>query len=515
VAAVFVMPKHVISDFLGGLSLSDRNAKDNSFFEGREIDIHRDPGYLMPGWLVSTITKSDDGTPIINALINDICVDETTDDVYFGDDDRLYHMNNIITRAFNANFDGSSHYYYAISGSTQIYKLAIYSVNVAAGGAKNYLLYAYKTATKGDVGLYDIVTGGAASFNDNFLSTDVGTGNAALQIAPIDMLEYKAYMFISHGQYVGRFDGPNDTWDATKLDLGVGWEVSKLFPTQNYIGVCAWKVHSAGSGYRTESRIFFWDGTSTTFSYWIPIADNKIENAFNNNGEILLSTYGRDFAATLSKMTEFGSDKIRKSRVPLAGTMTNFTAPRQNAMDSFGNRVIWGNKYLLFSYGQEEKGQPMAFSIPWGVAGDSDSMIGAVKTVLHNQIFFSWYDLTNTKYYLSRISTGNSTRATYRANYFDAGQKIRINYIKFYYKALVSGDDVTPTLELDYGTSKALRDPAGNADITYTNDGVYNSTSKRFDVKEDCHAFRPVISWTAGGVAFSKIVIDYDFIPDV
>jgi len=77
---------------------------------------------------------------------------------------------------------------------------------------------------------------------------------------------------------------------------------------------------------------------------------------------------------------------------------------------------------------------------------------------------------------------------------------------------LVASDSVTPTLDIDYGTSVTLSDPRGNATISYTLDGAV--TSKRFNVKRDCHAFRPAISWTAGGVSFSKIVIDYDFISD-
>lgn len=502
------MAKHIYSDFLGGLSYYDRNTPANQYYEGREIDPHRGQGYLQPGWLPAVITKSDATPQIIVGYIVDICVDETTNDCYFIDNvDKVYRMSSLVSEAFDANFDGASHYYYDIPNATEGCTLVIYSIS-----GTNYLLYAYNTSTAGDVGTATL--GGTATFNPDYLSTDVGTGAAALQKAPHPMLEWKSFMYIANGQYVGRFDGPNDIWDATKLNLGKGWEVSQLFPTENYIGVCAWKKHSAGAGFRTESRIFFWDGSSTDWSYWKPIQDNEIKAAFNNNGQILLLTYGRDVALTLRELTDFGTKKIRKFKTPIGGTLTSFgpvTVGSRFNMEIFGNRVLCGCQYLVWSYGTEEEGQPKAITIPWGQAAVESSEIPVIKTVLYNIVYLSYADHTNTKYYLLRASTGNSTRATYRGGYFDAGQKIRINYVKFYFKstgtngALASGDDVTVGIDTDYGTSTSL------GTIKYATVADRNRTSKRFNDIIACHAFRPTISWTAGGVAFSKIVVDYDF----
>jgi len=441
---------------------------------------------LRPGWELETVTKSDDNPQIIDGLINDICTDPTTGDIYFCDDNHLYHMTSVISETWDSDFDGSSHYYYAITGADKVYKLAVYAIS-----GTNYLLYAWRdTGTKGDVGIYNLTD----TFNDDYLSTDVGSGAAALQDA--------------------RFDGPNDTWNATKLDLGQGWEVTKLFPTQSYLGICAWKK-AATSGERTETRVFFWDGTSDSFNYWVPIGDNKISTAFNKDGQIILFTHGRDLAATLREMTQTGADKIRKLKTSISGTIDYFTVPRQNAVDTFGNRIIFGTDYLVWSYGQEERGQPMAITIPWGVASATNSTVGAVKTVQTNKAYISYSYVDESqaqKYCLLKARTGNSPRATYKGIYTDLGQKARVNYVKFYFKPLESGDSVTPTLNVDYGTSVTLTDPNGNTTISYANDGAI--TSKKFWVKKDCHAFRPEISWTSGGVAFSKIVIDYDFIND-
>ena len=136
----------------------------------------------------------------------------------------------------------------------------------------------------------------------------------------------------------------------------------------------------------------------------------------------------------------------------------------------------------------------------------ANKSIGVIKTITASQVFISYTDITNTVHYILKARTGNSTRAEYKGNYFDAGQKIRINYVKFYHKPLVSSDSVTVTIDTDYGTSNTL------GTITYSADGAV--TEKKFYKGIICHSFRPTISWTAGGVAFSKIVMDYDFISD-
>ena len=500
--------KAIYSEFLGGLSYYDRNAPANTYNEGREIDPHRGGGYLQPGWDLATVTKSDDTPAIIVKPIVDICVDENSDDCYFIDStDKIYRMTSLVSEGFDADFDGTSHYYYDIPSATAGESLAIYGIS-----GTNYLLYAYNTSTAGDVGTATL--GGTATFNPDYLSTDVGTGNAALQKAPHPMMEWKSYLYIGNGRYVGRFDGANDVWDATKLDLGAGWEVTALFPTENYVGVCAWKTNSAGSGYRTEARVYFWDGISALPTYWKPVADNEIKAAFNNNGEILLATYGRDLAITLRKLTDFGTEKIRKLKTSIAGTSTSFnptTVGSRFGMESFGNRVLFGSRYLIWSYGAEEEGQPKAITIPWGQTAVASSEISVIKTVLYNKVYIAYSDHTNSKYYILKASAGNSTRATYRGNYTDMGQNIRVNYIKLYFKPLVASDSVTVTLDTDYGTSNTPQQNAGV--ISHTLDGAI--TSKKFDLGGiECHSFRPVIDWTVGGVAFSKIVVDYDFVED-
>jgi hypothetical protein len=499
--------KHIISNFEAGLSTSEKNAPENTYLEGTGIDLYRDIGYLKPGNTFSTITKSDDTPQIIDGAIQDICTNNL--EAFFLSDTKIFKLKNIIGSTFDDDFDGGGNYGYTIPDAANAYKLILYDI-----GGDTYLMYSYrKGATDsyaGDVGTYNL----SDTFNPDYLSTDVGTGAAALEgdIAmrgPIDMMEWKSYLYICHGQYVGRLDGANEVWDATKLDLGDGWEVTKLFPTQHYLGICVWKkytTHVLGADYRTEARIFFWDGSSTDWSYWIPISDNRVDTAINNNGDVLLLTSGSDYSSTLARLGEFGSSALRKLRLKKkTGTVYHRDIPVNN-IDIKGNRILFGSRRHVFSYGREEIGQPESFTCP--NIGGSSGAITALKQVSYWDMFVCHTRAGSPDvHYISKLS-GDST-ASYRANYIDAGQLVQINYVKVYTKRLSSGDE----LEIELEINNNLDDLVELGTMSFTKDGAV--TSKIFRHKHPiCHSFRPAIYWKGGGVAISKIVIDYDYIQE-
>jgi len=372
------------------------------------------------------------------------------------------------------------------------------------------LFYTYNTATNGYLGKYDL----SSTFAPTFQTLNDKS-------APHDMLVWNNRLFIADGRYVDRYDGADvtdGTWRSQFLDLGSDWEVTKLVPTNNYIAVCAWKKHSQGSSSRTESKVFFWNGIETTYSYSVPVSDNKIENSINYNGNIILFTVESrlDSFASLKRLTDYGVDKISNLTFPISGTKTYFFNPRLNAIDFYNNKVVWGNggtaadSYAsVFAYGRDREDGPYSLTQIGEPIATVGYYVGAVKVVSNSKIFVSGANATST-YILKRLIIGN-TAATYRGTYIDLGQRVQLNYAKVYFKPLASGDSATLTLDTDYGTSNTPKTNSGV--ISYAIDGA--TTYKKFDLGGiQCHAVRPVVSWSAGGMAISKIILDYDFIND-
>lgn len=493
------MPKIIYTNHSKGLSVFDRQGNDSSYAEGREVDIYRDFGYVTPGCLPTVLTKSDAQTQIIRQEIKDICVNpnSTNGEVYFlGTSGDLYQINNMTTEAFNNNFDGSNHYYKAITSASSTHKLIIYN---------SLLLYAYNTSTKAYLGSYDL----SSTFADTYKELQAsGPSNYH------PMVIWNENLWIGCGRYVAKL--ATATLTAQALDLGVGWEITSLFTSNNYIGICAFRSAGGNISRNNECRIFLWDGVSTTFSYSILVDDNFVTASRSNNGDIFIWSYGRDSVPAMYQLNGTGLTKLRRLKTNIAGSSKSMTELFDNAVDVFGNRVLMSSEYLIWSYGSNDNESSVGFSIPWGYSSTPTDRSLCLKVVSQNKIYMGYTANLNVTpiYQILKFATGTnySTRATFRENYIDFGQRIGINYIKFYFRPLVSGDSITVGLDIDYGTSVTLKDNADASTITYASDGTI--TSKKFMVGRDCHAFRPTISWTAGGVAISRIVVDYDFLPN-
>jgi hypothetical protein len=176
----------------------------------------------------------------------------------------------------------------------------------------------------------------------------------------------------------------------------------------------------------------------------------------------------------------------------------------------FDNKLLIGTQYgLVLSTDGEKITLPLSTPV-----NSSTSYLHTIKPIATDRILIGYYDGSHHYIKYADIyprATAGANTALYKAGYTDFGQKIKINYVKFYFKPLVSGDSITVGLDVDYGTAKTLGKGTGN--ISYTVDGVI--TSKKFsNLGFQCHAFRPVITWATGAVAISKIVVDYSFISD-
>lgn len=494
--------KIIYNDFLGGLAGSENSGNDNQYYAGERIDPHRSIGFLMPGYTASTIAKSDDDPVVLSTIPTDFAVDPANQKAYGLGGDKLYQFD---SSAITIRNDGT--FPRDIGTVARADDVVLYYI-----GSTKYLFYFYDT----DAGRYDLAT----TFDDDWLST-VPASAVALNDNLHPVMEwYDGKLYIGNGKSLASLDGQtgaNGTLDTAALDLPEGFIISALFPTKNYIGICATKGDTSNFTQRSESAVFLWDGFSSSFNQRIPIEDNLIEAALNHNGIIYLWTTGRDTSAVLRQLTQTGSGKLKLIQHDLSGTVINMNPPKRNGVDVYHNRVIFGSngpRDFVFSYGRPDPQRPYALTMPWAKTAAAASQITALKVV--EQPWFSGND--GTVDYVARFSSGNDSSAVWKGLYKEFGQRIQINYIKFYFDNLASGDTVTPTLDVDYGTSVPLRDAyhKGTSTIAYSADGAI--TEKKFiphSASAKCYSFRPVLTYGGGGTKFSRIVIDYSFIGDI
>ena len=493
--------KKIYSDFSGGLSNNNRLALENQFDVGRDIDIHRDYGYLRPGYAGTALTGVNQlAGLVVDFAVKPVAVAPSTPAIYAIEQTKLHH----ITLASDTITSTGGSYPHSLPDGKD--GLGVFFYDCTAD--RNMVYYVLENNIGQDSG---------GSFDDDWLSTVPANGATLNAAAPHPYLIWNNYFWIGNYNKIGRFDGETGaegTWTAAALTLPLNWQITALFETRNYIGICVRLAYEditpilTLSRYRTQSFVVFWDGVSSVLNYIIPISDNKITSAFNDNGTVYLFTENKDLAGAVHILQESGSKKLRRLRTDVGGTTVNLTAPKLHAVESYDNKILigGGNYDLTMAFGQLEEGTPFAFFQPFSNTSTSGGIIGAIKVVDTDKVYIS--SQVSATYTIKKYTSGNAA-SVYKGNYTDLGQKCVLNYVEVYFKPLVASDSITLTVDTDYGTSNTPQQNSGV--ISYTLDGAV--TSKKFDLGGIyCHAFRPTITWGAGGVAISKIVMDYSFL---
>lgn len=529
------MPKEVFSDFSGGLSQSDRQGFPNQFWVGRNVDIFTNPGYVQPGWRRTNISVSGLGS---NKAVREIVVDG--DNGYlFTDDQKAYQITSVAADTFNANVDGSNNTSKTVTNMSGDMKGIIYYAKDNTAVTK-FLFLCYNTAGN----ILRVKLGQANPYSASNLITDFLTNATYLNSSALDtngardVIEFQNYLFFTNGRYISKYDGNGSgnygDWTAQFFDLGVGWSSDCLFVTGNYLGICASKNKS--TGYVSECRVYLIDLSSNTLAVKIiPLVSlSSVSGVKNKGGTIYIFGDSKNKTNVVGKLTDEGFEPIHNP-ITEAGNGTSFYfgslrylgTGHKNTIDVLQENLIFGldtnaktgnNFDLIYALTPNEK----VFS-PFSGNSNLDSLtyIRCLKVVLYNKMYVSSADggffslLSNNEY-----GYGGASLKTLFKEY---GQKIRINYIKVYFRIGGSSDSNTVFLDINNGMpsasgTKNVAIPLGmgTGNISYGNDGGLQAVSKRFDIKQICHSYRLSFEWgTASATMLQKMVVDYDFVDDL
>lgn len=467
-----------------GLSRSNRN-DDNRYSVGTLIDPSRDPGYLRPAFSGTAITAT------LESSVRDMAYYLTTPWVI--DTKELY---SIVTGAATSQRD--------FSGSGIGTGLGLVSYKTHVGGSDSAHTFEglfYIGTIK--AGLYYYA--GGDQFDDDWLSSVPASATAFSDASAHPHILWNGYLIIGDGQYIVSFDGQtgdNGTYTDKYFDVGNGWYIKSFFKYLNYLGIVV------RDQYDTSSDILLIDGSSTTEAVKRVSVKEKVIAGANLNNELVFVTQDLNGKCWLKSLGDNGLEPIIDIKFENASTSSTydiFSAPvTDKEIDIYDNKLAFsckvGTTPFIFVFGKDAGGETYITTKQFAPTGQN---ITVSKTI--NGVFYIG-SYTTTSYYLQAFTTGNAT-ATLKYPFKDFGQKVRVNYVKVYFKPLESGDSITVGLDTNYGTSTSL------GTISYATYGAI--TEKRFELKKFCHAFRPTVSWTSGGTAISKIIVDYDFVDDI
>lgn len=492
------MPKKIYSDFSGGLSNSDKNALENQYYAGRDVDIFRNYGYLTPGFSKTEITMTDmTSTPF------EIIYDSTGQYAYLFGTARIWGVN-VSNNTQLAAFGGASTYV-TLAGLSSGRGLLSYITEYASTRALLAYNGTHNDIGMGKIGLTEWNTAGnwTAEWHYSFTTSYLNAGNR-------DIIDWRSYVWYTNGRYVGRFDPSVNpvaagSFNDQFLDLGSTWTSDLFFTTNNYLGVVGHKTDTS----LNYSRLYLFNLAGDLVQL-INLENISINSVANKDGTILffINDGSQNTVATLQQE---GVETIKVIQHDLSGTLTSLGTPNQNAITHYKNGILFGAGGLIMNFGRRTINDNFSLSCPMSMTAAANSSIGAIKSLSTSSpdFYVTYLDGVSGDKKLIRLNTAYSSSASYKAPYNDLGQKAVINYIEVYFKPMTTGDSLTIGLDTNYGTSHTLQQDGGV--ISKAKDGTVSY--KKFDIGGiECHAFRPTISWTSGGVAVGKMVVDYSFI---
>ena len=512
-----IMPKLILdqSKFIQGLS--DNNKSGN--YALRDIDIYRDYGYLVPGFLHSDITITGLASDII-----EIIDDPVNSRAYLlGNGGRVYGVNTSTDADLGDSFGGGAQNYNVVAGLTEAKGLVAYS----AADTAYKVFFAYNGTAK-NIAKGNLTTDWSGANLDQDWGSTVPTGGDTLQVGRRDMIEWRTFLWVTNGRYLGKID----TLAATAVftpdfyDFGLGWTTDRVFPVGNYLGIVASKakdatapgsIYAPSSGRNTNECKIHIINLAGDLMNIIPLEGiTQVHSIINRNGTIIVFADDRSKGHIVAVLGEGGLEEVKRLQHDVSGTLNTFLSPRsQSAVTIYKNQVLFGTESggtttgrgFVFGYGRKDIAKQHALYQPYSLSEVAGSRTTSLKQIYTDKLYAGYFD--NSDYKLSKLTTGYSTSANYLPGYTDLGQRVVLNYVEIFFKPLVASDSITVGIDTDYGTSHTIEEASGV--ISHTADGAL--TYKKFDLAgQECHAFRPTISWSAGGVAISKIVVDYTFI---
>lgn len=426
--------------FNAGVAESEKEGLAGSYFFSEHINIYKDPRSieLFPAPLkVSGSAVTDLVKWIVTAT---------------GYDNFVYGY-------------GSTGNFYRQNGAGTWEKLQSTPASVGQGMDvhNNYIIYTQDR----QVGRYGPLDDGSASptFTDNW-QTGLNSTNAT-GFAPVK--SFKEGFAVGHGNKLGWWDGT--IWTADRLLLPPGFNIRSLEVFNEYLVIGCWKGSAVTDN--EEGYLFFWDGTSDTFNYFVTAQDGGALALLNSKNK-LISFLGSDGVfykdyTPFTKVQQIPKLNISEYIDIYPGAVTNW-----RSISFFGIAGSTNAQNVLrgvYGYGSISSKYPdalcLAFSISTGNT-DSNVKIGAVKGI-GNVLYIGWQD--GTSFGVDKVTNSNSC---YTSGYleqliFDNSslyREKRAERIKATHLALTSGQSIMLSTSIERG---AYEDSTPNTSGTETN----------------------------------------------
>lgn len=299
----------------------------------------------------------------------------------------------------------------AITPTTVVYRYYYqnFTLNATVIPGANYHLHIYQSGT-GTIIAWTVSKSTGYTGDSYFYETYSVLESDILH--PMKVFTNK--LCIGNGQHLATLDD-SEIYDSEALTFPEDEKVRCLETVGDYLAISTWKNNSLSTS--SKGRIYFWDGTSTTYNSFVDV-DGQV-NAMRVNKNILYIIHGNQ-----NTISVYSGGITLLRRIKYIGQIKSVYVGN-HAIDVWENLLIWGLAggdspidHAIYTLGKKNKDYALAlnkdFLISTGNYG-STVTIGSILAVNHNTLYIAWSDGTtgSTVYGIDTIDTTNQEDNAY------------------------------------------------------------------------------------------------------
>lgn len=349
----------------------------------------------------------------------------------------------------------------------EIAATTIVNANIPASGVIEFIA---STAWRPVIGAsyhfhVTVSTGTSKIKSDTLGDLEDGLYTSHFQILVTDVdyhpiLPFLNFLAIGNERYLAKLEAGN-VYDPHKLTLPSGHRIRALGLWREFIAIGTWKG-TAITDY-DQGRIFFWDGTSATYNFFIDVPEGGINALFGSRGVLyvvagyngdILEYRGRDRAEKVKKIPKLLLDKYTEV---LPGAMTMWSGLLRIAPEGNGDSTVVEKG--VYSWGSKTATLPNALSYDYPISTGTRTGTGLKLGMVFpsgQDLFVGWKD--GTSYGVDRVTVSASpfSTGTYETLISDLGsisRKEKPVTARADFEKLASGESVTIKYRLDRETT--------------------------------------------------------------
>jgi len=424
------MTKHLVfNNFTGGISDNPESNELTTHAYSEGLEFQKYPDRIYPAWHL----KKSSGTTV-TSLITGMTVAEISNvaTLYMAGYDAIYTVNTAETWA----------------------KAHEVSVNEDIEYFNDYIYY-----TQNDnVGRYGPLSS-SPSWTDTWWTGQSKTVYSA-DFHPTHTQYDK--ILIGNGRYISTVDS-SGTIEEKALDLPTGFEIVKLTDySSDYVAILAKKSYGVAVPKVAEAGVFFWDGSSTSWTDYFRIPDVGVYTMINKGG-VLYVFHGWLGNITISYFDGQRFRPLKSIRRELDAVAT--PSMRNNSIALHRGKMLlgienenatateWSGGLYSWSAPEGNYAEVLNYLCPPSI-GTYDNNIGCVGT-LGNLIFVSWGDPSASTYGVDMAGPEEDFTGIWESNIMDMGRpdvKKYIDEMRLNFKTITSGHTIALKVKTDYGS---------------------------------------------------------------